>query len=33
MLENNIVRDSHFEEVTEARVDSKTVLPWAKTKM
>lgn len=30
MLENNIVRDSHFEEVTEARVDSKNRITLGK---
>jgi len=32
MLENNIVRDSHFEEVTEVRVDSKNRVTLGKNK-
>lgn len=32
MLENNIVRDSHFEEVTETRVDSKNRITLGKSK-
>ena len=32
MLENNIVRDSHFEEVAEVRVDSKNRITLGKNK-